>query len=53
MLNIQNQDLTAEAQRATALQDELDVARSFEEKVVSVLYMLNVSSLNNMSTEKV
>ena len=32
---VQNQDYAAEAQKAAALQDELDVAKSFEEKAVS------------------
>ena len=35
MLHVQNQDLTTEAQRAAGLQDELDVAKGFEEKAVS------------------
>ena len=34
---IQNQDLAAEAQRAAGLQDELDVAKGYEEKAVSGL----------------
>ena len=33
---VQNQDLAAEAQKTAALQDELDVAKGFEEKAVSV-----------------
>ena len=32
---VQNQDFAAEAQKAAALQDELDVAKGFEEKAVS------------------
>ena len=35
MFHVQNQDLATEAQRAAALQDELDVAKGFEEKAVS------------------
>ena len=34
-IDIQNHDLAAEAQRAAGLQDELDVAKGFEEKAVS------------------
>ena len=40
MFVVQNQDLAAEAQKTAALQDELDVAKGFEEKAVSV-YMCN------------
>ena len=35
MFVVQNQDYAAEAQKAVALQDELDVAKGFEEKAVS------------------